>query len=407
MQAFDALWRALFTTPVHLDSAIAKLPPTDRAALAFIVPKILRRPTSLARTFDVSMGEGEPWSLSQEALSDWAPARAIAQAMLAKKRRRGAHEHPFAVEDFPPCVIEEIAALGEDRSNDVLASLSEEPPLTLRGARRIGADALIERLRSDDERLRVERSTISPLAVRLLEYRAVTRHPAFAEGAFEIQDEGSQMMALFVLWPDVYRSLLSDRPGAVTGVHPALPPTKHQRFICIDACAGAGGKTLAIADALGGRNRVFAYDVSSRRIEALKKRAQRAGAHNVQAVAVEPGREGEIVERFAKSAHAVLVDAPCSGWGVLRRSPDVKWRIEPDALLRLPRVQKKLLDTYAPLVAPGGRLTYGVCTFRRSETIEVAEAFAGADGGFRPTAGGFLGPGPSDGFFMQSFERVG
>ena len=173
----------------------------------------------------------------------------------------------------------------------------------------------------------------------------------------------------------------------------------------MDACAGAGGKSLAFADAMRGKGRVFAYDTSPRKLQALRRRATRAGVRNIQAVVLESGSEQKSISKFKKTANIVLVDAPCSGWGVLRRNPDIKWRQEADSLARMPEIQGHVLSTYSELVAPGGRMVFGVCTFRKAETIEVVDRFLKEHPEFEKGPGGYLGPGPTDGFFMQAMTR--
>jgi 16S rRNA (cytosine967-C5)-methyltransferase len=175
----------------------------------------------------------------------------------------------------------------------------------------------------------------------------------------------------------------------------------------VDACAGAGGKSLAMADLMMGQGRLFSYDISERKIQSLRRRATHARLNNIQAMALPEGRETEALAKFEGTADRVLVDAPCSGWGVLRRNPDIKWRQEREALGRFPAIQLRLLEAYSRLVKSGGILTYGTCTFRKGETTDVVERFeAGQGGRFERLKGGFFGPGASDGFFMQAWKRV-
>ncbi|MCK6548966.1 hypothetical protein L6R52_24185 [Myxococcota bacterium] len=157
---------------------------------------------------------------------------------------------------------------------------------------------------------------------------------------------------------------------------------------------------------LGGRGRVFAYDVSARKLDALKARASRAGLHSVKTAVVVDGREQELADAFRGKADVVLVDAPCSGWGVLRRNPDAKWRQDAAALARFPELQARLLATYAGLARPGGRVVYGVCTFRPEETTAVVDRVLAAAPRLRRGPGGYLGPGPTDGFFVQVLDVV-
>jgi 16S rRNA (cytosine967-C5)-methyltransferase len=233
-----------------------------------------------------------------------------------------------------------------------------------------------------------------------------------SDGVLEIQDEGSQFMAHFALWPDEFADRLDEMPGAEAMDADSAVSTRVLKAgapIVVDACAGAGGKSLALADLMDGRGRVFAYDVSSKKLMALKKRARKSRMNSIQAVELEEGREAEMLSRFKGTADIVLVDAPCSGFGILRRSPDIKWKSGPADLGHLPEVQLRLLNLYSALVRPGGRLVYGLCTFSREESLGVVSRFQAGQGDFIPTRGGFLGPfsGSSDGFFMQAFRRVG
>jgi 16S rRNA (cytosine967-C5)-methyltransferase len=174
---------------------------------------------------------------------------------------------------------------------------------------------------------------------------------AFREGLFEVQDEASQLVAELC----------------------APPP----RAVVVDACAGAGGKTLALGAALGGRGRVLAFDVDARKLAELRRRAARAGLSNVHPMVV--GADGPSAEVRAavgeRGAARVLVDAPCSGLGVLRRNPEARWRLDAAAVASFPARQRALLAAYAPLVAEGGRLIYATCTFTRPENEDVVQAF--------------------------------
>jgi 16S rRNA (cytosine967-C5)-methyltransferase len=254
--------------------------------------------------------------------------------------------------------------------------------------------------------VKAQLSNLSPLGVRLSGYTPVLGTDLYKKGAFEIQDEGSQLMALFALWPELYAPFLQAKPGKTKNLSrlPAVP-TDTQAWTVVDACAGAGGKSLAMSDALKGKGRVFAYDISATKLQALRRRSTQAGLNNIQAVALKEGEEAQTIDKFKRRAHVVLVDAPCSGWGVLRRNPDIKWRQEPAALERMPQIQLRLLSQYASLVAGEGRLVYGVCTFRKEETTGVVARFLEENPDFVAGPGGYVGPGPCDGFFMQSFVR--
>lgn len=175
------------------------------------------------------------------------------------------------------------------------------------------------------------------------------RTQAFARGDFEVQDEASQMIAEITAPP----------PGSLV----------------VDACAGAGGKTLGLADLLGGRGRVVALDVAPAKLDELRRRARRAGASNVRAIDVDLLAPGETLRSFEGAAARVLVDAPCTGLGAIRRNPEVRWRLTPDQVVSLGEAQGRLLRAAARLVAPKGRLVYAACSFLKREGEEVFERF--------------------------------
>ncbi len=404
-QAFDVLWKEIFSSSMHLDSALSKAPRKLKMTLAQAIPPILLRPTTLAEAAGVGVAPGEPWNLEREQLTEWAPAQGIAERIFdgsLDPRRYGRSVSA----DFPDLFLKDWERdWGPSIAQELAQTLGAEPPVGLRAKRAVGAGALARAL-APQLPVRTTVSDLSPVGVRLAGYAPVMSSESFERGDFEIQDEGSQVIALFSLWPELYAPLLQEAPGmARSGQKPAEIPASVPAWTVVDACAGAGGKTLALADLLGGKGRVYSYDTAARKLQALRRRAKRAGITNFQVVALTEGGEQETVARFRRRAQAVLVDAPCSGWGVLRRSPDIKWRQDPDALERMPRIQQRLLGLYSDLVAPGGQLTYGVCTFRKSETREVVEAFLREHKDFEAGPGGYLGPGPCDGFFMQSFIR--
>jgi 16S rRNA (cytosine967-C5)-methyltransferase len=240
-----------------------------------------------------------------------------------------------------------VADHGEREALALADALNRPAPLairanTLRGTR----EALAHRLAEEGV---PSRPTALARDGLVLEPRGdVFRLRAFREGRFEVMDEGSQLVAEAV----------------------APPP----RGRVLDACAGAGGKTLALGAALRGRGRILALDVSAPRLAALRRRARRAGLSNVAAAVV----TGDGTLPSAATAVAwdrVLVDAPCSGLGTLRRNPELRWRLDSAALSRLPEQQLALLCAHAPRVAPGGRLVYATCTLLRAENEDVVARF--------------------------------
>jgi 16S rRNA (cytosine967-C5)-methyltransferase len=190
-----------------------------------------------------------------------------------------------------------------------------------------------------------------------------------------------------------------------------------------DYCAGAGGKTLALAMLMRGAGRIYAMDVSAKRLAALAPRAARAGVSNVHPIALSGDNDAR-AKRLAGKLERVLVDAPCSGFGTLRRNPDLKWRHGPAAIEELAQKQRRILHAAARLVKHGGRLVYATCSILREENEAVAEAFQASHTDFKPLSCAILlaaqkipldtgerlrlwphGHG-TDGFFAAAFERT-
>jgi 16S rRNA (cytosine967-C5)-methyltransferase len=142
----------------------------------------------------------------------------------------------------------------------------------------------------------------------------------------------------------------------------------------VDFCAGAGGKTLALGAAMRNTGRLYAYDTSGHRLDAMKPRLARSGLSNVHPVQLAHERD-ERIKRMAGKIDRVLIDAPCSGLGTLRRNPDLKWRQSPKAVQELQVKQRAILDSAARLLKPGGRLVYATCSLLRAENENVADAF--------------------------------
>ncbi len=241
----------------------------------------------------------------------------------------------------------------------------------------------------------------SPWGLRLAGKPAVNRLGAFARGEFEVQDEGSQLLVL-------------------------LTDPKRGEMV-VDFCAGAGGKTLALGAAMRNTGRLYAWDTSAHRLDALKPRLARSGLSNVHPARLAHERD-ERIKRLAGKIQRVLVDAPCSGLGTLRRNPDLKWRQSPQSVAELQAKQQAILAGAARLLAPGGRLVYATCSLLQAENEAVAEAFtearsqvfeplpaarlleqAGVAGAAELDSGGCLRLWPhrhgTDGFFAAVWQR--
>jgi len=183
---------------------------------------------------------------------------------------------------------------------------------------------------------------------------ALNRAPAFLQGEVEVQDEGSQLLALLT--------------GAGRGE------------MVVDFCAGAGGKTLALGAMMRNTGRLYAFDTSDHRLAALKPRLARSGLSNVHPVRIAHERDDRI-RRLEGKIDRVLVDAPCSGLGTLRRNPDLKWRQSPASVQELCALQTRILASAARLLRPGGQLVYGTCSLLRSENEDIAQDFSAAHAG--------------------------
>jgi 16S rRNA (cytosine967-C5)-methyltransferase len=306
----------------------------------------------------------------------------------------------FAAESsLPRWIAARFAAeLGLEEARALAASMNARAPLsvrvnTLRGTR--------EELRSRlaGEGVSSEPTRFSPWGLVLDGRENAFALRSFQEGWFEIQDEGSQLVAL----------ACGARPG----------------WTVVDACAGAGGKSLALAAEMRNKGSLHALDSDAERLDEARRRARRAGVHNLRARAIAKGQEAAAqLADLAAKAEAVLVDAPCSGLGTLRRKPDARWRLAEGDPERFAEIQRALVGRFAALLRPGGRLVYATCSLGQTENDEVAE-FVEREVGLRPVPlapllgadrVAALGARESrlnlyphrhgtDGFFVAAFER--
>jgi 16S rRNA (cytosine967-C5)-methyltransferase len=199
--------------------------------------------------------------------------------------------------------------------------------------------------------IQAEFTPYSPLGLRLLAKTAVNKSDVFVRGEIEVQDEGSQLLALIT--------------GAKRGE------------MVVDFCAGAGGKTLALGAAMRNTGRLYAFDISGHRLAELKPRLARSGLSNVYPIQVAHERD-ERIKRLYGKVDRVLVDAPCSGLGTLRRNPDLKWRQTPQSVDELCTKQMAILSSAARLLKPGGFLVYATCSPLEAENEHIAQAFNAA-----------------------------
>ncbi|WP_139958196.1 RsmB/NOP family class I SAM-dependent RNA methyltransferase [Flavicella sediminum] len=215
-------------------------------------------------------------------------------------------------------------------------------------------------------------------ALILKERKNVFRTDVFKSGFFEVQDASSQLVAEF----------LDVKPG----------------MRVIDTCAGAGGKTLHLAALMENKGQIIAMDIYAGKLKELKRRAKRAGAHNITPRVIESTKD---IKKLKDSADRVLIDAPCSGLGVLKRNPDAKWKLQPEFIDNIKKIQAEILESYSRMVKIGGKLVYATCSILPSENQEQVAKFLAHNQNFELVKEQKVSPAKSgfDGFYMALIER--
>ena len=275
--------------------------------------------------------------------------KASEEEWLAAAKALPESELPPAVRcDLPDWLYGRLVAqFGADEVDQLASALNQPAPLDLRvNTLKTNREALLAGLAADG--IAAVAGPLSPLAVRLRDKPALARHPLFLDGAFEVQDEGSQLLGY----------LVEPKRGEMV----------------VDFCAGAGGKTLLLGALMRNTGRLYAFDVSDKRLANLKPRLARSGLSNVHPARIAHERDSKI-KRLAGKVDRVLVDAPCSGLGTLRRNPDLKWRQSEGAVAELAVKQAAILDAAAKLVRPGGRVVYATCSLLTAENDAVVSDF--------------------------------
>lgn len=240
-----------------------------------------------------------------------------------------------------------VARDGEQSTLQLAEALNRPAPLDLRvNALKAKREDVIAELATAP--IACEPTPYAPLGIRVRKKPALQNLPLFQSGAIEVQDEGSQLLA----------QIVAAKRGEMVA----------------DFCAGAGGKTLALGAAMRNTGRLYAFDVSEKRLSKLKPRLARSGLSNVHPAVIAHENDAK-VKRLAGKIDRVLVDAPCSGLGTLRRNPDMKWRQTPESLTELNAKQTSILSSAARLVKPGGRLVYATCSLLDEENEAIVEQF--------------------------------
>ena len=351
----------------------------DRAGIAGLVYDALRRKSSAA----FLMGEDTPRAIllgmcklergmdadaiARLASGDrFAPEPLTSQESEHLKSGSLADAPPYVAGDYPEWLDPHLArTFGDGRAEEGAAL-----------ARRATLDLRINRIKADHntvaslKHLNAASGHWSPIGLRIelsvnAKNPAIQSEPAFLKGEIEVQDEGSQVVAL----------LSGAKPGEQV----------------IDLCAGAGGKSLALAAQMEKRGQIYATDLDKRRLAPIYARLERAGARNVQvrAPAVRHGDGPDALADLADAADLVLIDAPCTGTGTWRRNPDAKWRMRPGALEQRNKEQAEVLDRAASLTKPGGRIAYITCSVLTEENDDRVLAFLAAHPEFEKTSPDF------------------
>ncbi|MBF6631883.1 MAG: RsmB/NOP family class I SAM-dependent RNA methyltransferase [Comamonas sp.] len=341
------------------------LGPRERGTLAETVYAVLRKKTlfeALARSGSgpkerrlAILGFHGPRTFLKAALSDQEIKWVDECDAIKPEELMPQHRH-----NLPQWMADALQAQVGDQFEELAASMLEIAPLDLRvNALNAKREAVQKELAR--EGIQTVATPYSPWGLRIDDKPALTKLAAFKEGRIEVQDEGSQLLAL----------LLDAKRGEMV----------------VDFCAGAGGKTLAIGAQMRNTGRLYAFDVSAHRLEALKPRLARSGLSNVHPAALAHERD-ERVKRLAGKIDRVLVDAPCSGLGTLRRNPDLKWRQDEKSVAELTAKQTAILASAARMVKSGGRLVYATCSILPEENELIAQAFQQVHPDFVPMDAG-------------------
>ena len=257
-----------------------------------------------------------------------------------------------------------------------MSALNEQAPVILRAnSLKISAENLVEILKEEGVNSFVLRGY--PDAVQLEEKKNVFLTSAFKEGFFEVQDASSQKIA----------ELLDVKEG----------------MRVVDVCAGAGGKTLHIAALMKNKGQIIALDIYEWKLAELKRRAKRAGAFNIETRFIE---DNKVIKRLHNTADRLLIDAPCSGLGVLKRNPDSKWKIDEDFINRIKTEQENILQNYSKILKKGGKMVYATCSILPSENGEQVRKFLAENAEFALLKEENIMPSDGyDGFYMALIER--
>ncbi len=297
----------------------------------------------------------------------------VAQKIDEGKKTRKIH---FSIPDWIDAIGEQ--ELGASRWEQELAAMQQAASVVIRvNTLKISAERLANLLQNRD--ILTQSVPLAPHALRLEKRANLFGLEEFQKGYFELQDAGSQLIAPFL--------------DASAGMR------------VVDACAGAGGKTLHLAALMHNKGSIVAMDIEQWKLEELRRRSRRAGVGNVEPRLIEGSKT---VKRIHGSADRLLLDAPCSGLGVLRRNPDAKWKMKADFLDKVRSTQQDILQNYSKIVRVGGKMVYATCSLLPSENELQIQHFISENPNFKLLAEQTLLPSVFgfDGFYMASLERI-
>lgn len=300
-----------------------------------------------------------------------------------KRRIKGKFDSLSKIRKFRESIPDWLDELGQKelgkKWDTELAALNQEAPVIIR-VNRLAATVQQVKGVFFDENIGTETLPGVPDALQLTQRTNVFLLDSFKKGWFEVQDASSQQVA------------------------PLLEVTPGMRVI--DACAGAGGKTLHLAALMQNKGQLIALDIHQKKLNELKRRAKRAGAFNIETRLIDTTK---VIKKLHAKADRLLIDAPCSGLGVLRRNPDAKWKLQPEFIDEIRNTQAQLLDNYSLMLKPGGKMVYATCSILPSENQHQVAAFLNREAGknftlvkektILPSQSGF------DGFYMGLLEK--
>jgi 16S rRNA (cytosine967-C5)-methyltransferase len=298
----------------------------------------------------------------------------------AEIKKRVHENHP--VRKIHESIPDWLDELGEKELGKLwdkeLTALNEEAPVILRvNTLKTGVKELQEKLEGQEIETVTDKKF--PDALMLEEHHNVFKLPEFKEGLFEVQDAASQSIGRFT----------QAKPG----------------MRIIDACAGAGGKTLHLAALIQNKGRIIAMDTEQWKLDELKLRARRAGASTIETKIIDSSK---VIKRLEKTADLVLLDVPCSGLGVLRRNPDAKWKLSQQFIEQVKSEQERILSSYSSMVKPGGNVVYATCSILPSENEEQVKKFLLGNKSFELVEEKHYWPSDGfDGFYMALIKRKG